>query len=68
LNYGFRACASSDDGGFARSPAFDAAVLRDLFQASVLAPLLMGRMISPEHGRCFDPLKTSRAIAAKVAG
>jgi hypothetical protein len=36
------------DGGFVHSPFFDAAVLRDLFQANVLALLLRERMISPE--------------------
>jgi hypothetical protein len=36
------------DGGFVHSPLFDPAVLRDLFQASVLALLLKERMISSE--------------------
>jgi hypothetical protein len=36
------------DGGFVHSPLFDAAVLRDLFQANVLALLLRERFISPE--------------------
>jgi hypothetical protein len=33
---------------FSPSPLFDAAVLRDLFQANVLALLLRERFISPE--------------------
>ena len=36
------------DGGFVHSPLFDPAVLRDLFQANVLALLLKKRMISSE--------------------
>ncbi|MDH3238382.1 MAG: transposase zinc-binding domain-containing protein, partial [Deltaproteobacteria bacterium] len=36
------------DGSFARSPVFDAAILRDLFQANVLALLRKERMISQE--------------------
>ena len=36
------------DGGFVHSPLFDAAVLRDLFQANVLALLLRERFISTE--------------------
>ena len=36
------------DGSFVHSPVFDAAVLRGLFQANVLALLLKERMISPE--------------------
>jgi hypothetical protein len=36
------------DGSFAHSPVFAADVLRDLFQANVLALLLKERMISPE--------------------
>jgi hypothetical protein len=36
------------DGSFAHSPVFAAAVLRDRFQANVLALLLKERMISPE--------------------
>jgi hypothetical protein len=36
------------DGVFVHSPVFDAAVLRDLFQANVLALLLKERMISQE--------------------
>jgi len=36
------------DGSFAHSPVFAAAVLRDLFQANVLALLLKERMISQE--------------------
>ena len=36
------------DGSFVHSPLFNPAVLRDLFQANVLALLLKERMISPE--------------------
>jgi hypothetical protein len=36
------------DGCFVHSPVFAAAVLRDLFQANVLALQLKERMISPE--------------------
>jgi hypothetical protein len=36
------------DGSFVHSPLFDPAVLRDLFQANVLALLLIERMISSE--------------------
>jgi hypothetical protein len=37
-----------EDGSFAHSPVFAADVLRDLFQANVLALLLKERTISPE--------------------
>jgi hypothetical protein len=43
-----RAGAFRTDGSFVHSPLFDPAVLRDLFQANVLALLLIERMISSE--------------------
>lgn len=45
------------DGSFVHSPTFDAAVLRGLFQANVLALLLRERMISRELFTLPDPVK-----------
>jgi len=55
-----------------RSPLFDAAVLRDLFQANVRALLLRERFISTElvermmDRAAFRPAETPRAVAAAV--